>query len=366
MRIGISTRGLNQGSYAISSIVSHLSTEIIELAEDRHEIYIYLNDPNYIQLFNAPAQKRCIKLRNRFLWDQVWLPQAMKKDKLDIALFMKGTMPVLLPCPGAVIIHDLGYFDNRLQPYRFLETIYMKFMMVQAAQKANHIFADSEYTRAEAIRIFDIEPQKVIVCYQNCSPIFKTINNKDQLEAVRTRYCLPVKFMFSPISLSPRKNLGRILDAFDQIKDQIPHHIVFTGGQSWRHKDLIRRINSESSDRIMLLGDVPQEDMPSLYNLAGFMLYPSLLEGFGLPVLESFRCGCPVLTSNISSLPEVADEAAYLVDPYNTDQIVEGMLRLATDNELRRELIDKGQHRAELFSWNQTARIILNAIEAHP
>jgi glycosyltransferase involved in cell wall biosynthesis len=103
--------------------------------------------------------------------------------------------------------------------------------------------------------------------------------------------------------------------------------------------------------------------MPTLYNLADFTIYPSLLEGFGLPVLEAFRCGSPVLGSNITSIPEVAGEAAYLVDPYNIDQIAEGMLRLAMDEKLRQDLIKRGHQRARVFSWERTARIILDAIE---
>jgi glycosyltransferase involved in cell wall biosynthesis len=365
MRIGVSTRGLNQGSYAISSIVSHLSCKIIELSADRHEIFIYVNDPAYFQLFNEFAHKRSFKLKNRFIWDQVWLPQALKKDRLDMALFMKGTMPLLLPCRGAVIFHDLGYFDDTLRPYSFFETIYMKYMMSHAAKKARHVFTDSEYTRAEALRIFGIDSRNVTVCYQNCSSIFKVIKDQNELESVKARYRLPQKFIFSPISLSPRKNLGRILDAFDRIKNLIPHQIVITGGQSWSHKELIRRITSESNNRIMILRDVPQKYMPALYNLADFTLYPSLLEGFGLPVLEAFRCGCPVLTSNISSIPEVAGEAAYLVDPYDLDQITTGILRLATDDQLCQDLIYRGHEQARMFTWDRTARIILNEIDKH-
>ena len=103
--------------------------------------------------------------------------------------------------------------------------------------------------------------------------------------------------------------------------------------------------------------------MPGLYSLAGFTLYPSLLEGFGLPVLEAFRCGCPILTSNNSSIPEVAGDAAYLVDPYDTDQIAEGIVKLATDPVLRQTLVARGHVQAKKFSWDRTARSILNALE---
>ena len=363
MRIGISTRGLNQGTYAISSIVYHLSQKIIKMATDRHEIFLYINDPAHHDLFDGTAHKRVLKMANRFIWDQVWLPQAIRKDCLDITLFMKGTMPTLLPGQGAVIFHDLGYFDDKLRPYKYFDTLYMKYMMRRAARRAYHIFADSEFTRAEAIRIFGIKDEKISVCYQNCDPIFKPIGNVEHLKTIQARYQLPNLFMFCPVSLSPRKNLGRILDAFTRIQSQIPHQIVITGGKSWREQEFIRRIENEFSHRMRILGELPQEDMPALYNLADFTIYPSLLEGFGLPVLEAFRCNCPVLTSSLTSIPEVAGKAAYLVDPYDTAQIAEGMFRLANDGNLRRELSRRGRERAKLFSWDRTAKIILERLE---
>ncbi len=363
MRLGISTRGLRQGSYAISSIVLHLTRKIIELGGSQHEIFLYFNDPRYEELFAASVSKRSFKMDNRFIWDHIWLPQVIKKDHIDIALFMKGTIPALLPCRGAVIFHDLGYFDAQLRPYRLYETAYMKAMMTRAAKKAYTVYADSEYTRNEAVRIFEIDPNKISVCYQDCSPIYKPVTDKAKKKIVRERYHLPANFIICPTSLSPRKNLSRILDAYQIVQHKIPHEIVFTGGQSWGRNSLVRRIRSEFDQRIHILGHVPDEDMPALYSLADFTLYPSLLEGFGMPVLEAFRCGCPILTSNITSIPEVANDAAFLVNPYKTDQIADGMVKLATDPALRQMLISKGHAQAKKFSWERTARIILDALD---
>jgi glycosyltransferase involved in cell wall biosynthesis len=362
MRIGISTRGLNQGSFAISSIIYHLTQAIIDLASKDHEIFLYFNDPRYAALFERSVCKRSIKLDNRFIWDHLWLPKALREDRIDSALFMKGTMPLMLPCKGAVIYHDMGYFHDKLRPYKFAETLYMKRMMALAGRRAHKIFADSEFTRKEAIRFLGIDPGKIRVCYPSCASIYHPVEDAGALNAIRERYRLPSAYIFSPTSLSPRKNYERILDAFENIQSQVPHHLVITGGQSWRARDLIRRIETEFDQRVRVLGAVPQEHMPALYQMASFTIYPSLLEGFGFPILEAFRCNSPVLTSNVTSMPEVAGGAAYLVDPYDTDQIRAGMMRLATDEALRKELIRRGIERAKDFSWENSASVILEQL----
>lgn len=364
MRLGISTRGLDRGSYAISTIVLHLTRVLITLAESRHELFLYFDDPQHESLFpSSVVHKRSFKLKNRFLWDHLWLPQALKKDNLDFALFMKGTIPLSLPCRGAVIFHDLGYFDHKLSPYPWSDTVYMKYMMSKAARQASVVFADSEYTRDDAVRTFGISTQKLDVCHQDCSPDYQPVTDQEQRLATRARYLLPPRYVFCPTSISPRKNLPRILDAFEQVKDKIPHDLVITGGKSSKEEELVRRLHRRIYQRVHVLGEVPHEDMPVIYSLADFTLYPSLLEGFGLPVLESFRCGCPVLTSNVTSIPEVTGDAAYLVDPYDTNQIANGMLKLANDSALRESLFAKGHEQAKKFSWEKTARIILNALE---
>lgn len=359
MKIGISTRGLNQGSFAISTIIFYLTRAMIDLAQEHHQVFLYFNDPSLETLFPTAEHRRSIQLKNRFIWDHTWLPRALMKDGIDVVLLLKGTMPFLLPCQGAVIYHDLGYFDNQLRPYKFWDTFYMKFMMARASQQAALIFTDSDYTRNEAIRILKTDETKISVCYQNCSPIFQPVTDPTVLQAVRAHYLLPNKFIFCPITLSPRKNIDRILNAFGMVKDRIPHHLVITGGQSWGVKELTNRIATESDHRVHLLGKILQSDMPAVYNLASFTLYPSLIEGFGIPILEAFNCGSPVLTSNITSMPEVAGEAAYLVDPYDENQISTGILKLALDSQYCQKLIAQGFARAKLFSWERSAAIIL-------
>jgi glycosyltransferase involved in cell wall biosynthesis len=185
------------------------------------------------------------------------------------------------------------------------------------------------------------------------------ISDPGILNTVRSTYGLPENYIFWPTSLSPRKNSDRVLDAFTDLLDKIPQQLVITGGKAWKAKPIIKRINSEFPERIKILGNVPQDHMAALYRLANFTIYPSLLEGFGFPILESFRCGRAILTSNLASMPEIAGEAAFLVDPYSAEEISAGILRLATDETLRHALEEKGFERAKFFSWQQTAEGIL-------
>ncbi len=362
IRIGISTRGLNQGSFAISTIIYHLTKNIVELAPKNVEIFLYFNDPVYARLFDPSVHMRSVKMNNRFVWDHFWLPAKIKADKIDIALFMKGTIPLSISCDAAVIMHDMGYFETQLKPYKFLETIYMKVMIRRAGRKASRVFTVSDHTRNDVLRILRIDPAKITTIYPDCSPIFKPVTDLEILEGVQNKYGLPARYIFWPTSLSPRKNISRILDAFEVLVDQIPQRLVITGGKAWNTKDFFRRINSSFADHIKILGNVPQEHMPALYTMADFTLYPSLLEGFGFPILESFRCGRTVLTSNLASMPEIAADAAYLVNPYSVEELSAGIYRLATDEKLRQALEEKGAERANNFSWGKTAAKILSGL----
>ena len=356
-------RGINQGSYAISNTILHLTNQLIRFGEKNHQFYLYFNHPDTKSLFPEIQRVRSFSSSNRVFWDHVWLPYAMRKDSLDLALFMKGTTPFFVPNPTATIFHDLGYFYNDIKAYKRLETIYMKFMMRRTAKRSRHLFADSRYTKEDIIKILKVVPEKVSVNYLDCSPIFQVMEDRTFSSRFFETYSIPEKFIFSPVSLSPRKNISRILDAFETIQHRIPHDLVITGGMSWGSQDVSERIRTEFYGRVHILGEIPAEDLPKFYTLAEFSLYPSLLEGFGMPVLESFRCGCPVLTSNVTSIPEVAGEAAFYVDPYNVDEIAKGLLEMASNSELREKLIRLGFLQAEKFSWSNTAKNILSALE---
>ena len=351
-RIGISARGLGKVFSGPNSYIEDFTRELIRQAQN-YEIHVYYNSSSSLGFFEG-AFEHIVPSSNLLLWDHVLLPQQMKQDNISLAIFPKGTISFSPPCQVIPIMLDLGYFYGKLNPYKRLNTIYMKRAMRFSAKKAASIFTISEFTRQDVIRLLNIPPAKVLNIFGAASESYRPVQDPPVLSNAKTRYELKEPFIFFPTSISPRKNFSRLLDAFESVKDRIPHHLYFTGSLSWNSANVIRRLNGSISARVHQLGKVPFEDMAALYTLAQFTVYPSLFEGLGLPVLEAFQCGSPVITSGETSLPEIAGDAALIVNPYSAGSIAEGLFRLATDAGLRLTLRRKGFDQAKLFTWKKT------------
>ncbi len=193
--------------------------------------------------------------------------------------------------------------------------------------------------------------------------MYHRVDDADRLRIVKEKYGLPAQFVLYTGSLSPRKNLVRLLQAFAQLRGKVPHKLALTGSKSWKDRSVYEMMDTlKLRDRIVQLGYVEEEDMPALYTLADAYAYPSLYEGFGLPVLEAMQCGCPVVASDVSSVPEVAGEAAILVDPHDVDAISNAIHTVLTDTPTREKLVASGLGRAEMFSWRRCAETMLHTI----
>jgi glycosyltransferase involved in cell wall biosynthesis len=359
-RIGISARGLGKVFSGPNSYIENFTRELIRQARD-YEIHVYYNSSESLGLFKD-ALEHVVPGPNILLWDHVLLPGQMKQEHISLAIFPKGTISISPPCRALPIMHDLGYFYDELAPYKRLNTIYMKRAMKFAADRATSIFAVSEYTRQDIIRLFHTPPEKVLSIFGAASEAYRPVQDTPVLNDIRMRYKLEEPFIFFPTSISPRKNFPRLLDAFESVKDKIAHHLYFTGGVSWNADKVIQRLSGPISERVHQLGKVPFEDMAALYTLAQFTIYPSLFEGLGLPVLEAFQCGSPVITSSETSLPEITGHAALIVDAYSAESIANGLIRLATDASLRSELRRKGFEQAKSFTWEKTVSKALEHI----
>jgi glycosyltransferase involved in cell wall biosynthesis len=361
MRIGISIRGITEGSYAVSELIQQITDNLLEIGKE-HTFFLYSNHASSFESFSDRATIRVCKQRNRLIFDQLWLPWILKRDQVDFAIFFKGTLPLLSSTKSAVMILDLGYYYPELNAYKFLETRYMKIMLRLSAAKARIIFSISQYTKDDIVRLFGTDPNKIHVTHLAVPPIFSSEFDQEKFAVLKAKYHLPDKFIFFPTNLSPRKNLIRTIHAFNQASNKIPHVLYITGGHAWNSTE-IEKLIYQFPEKIIKLGEIPAEDFPLLYSLADFAIYPSLFEGFGVPILEAFSRGCPVLSSNVTSIPEVAGDAALLVDPYSVASIADGIIELAFNEDLRISLKNKGYQRAKFFSYRQTAKVILEAIE---
>jgi glycosyltransferase involved in cell wall biosynthesis len=361
MKIAFSARGLSIPSGGVHQLIKSLVPALAKQKGD-DELFVIYNQEKFKGLApNCP--EIIIKGNNRIWWDFFSLPKILHKLKIDAAIFPKNIIPFFTNCPSYAIIHDLAYFDQKLNAYPFLDTAYMKTMIPNSARRATGIFAVSENTQKDIVRLTNCDPKKITVTYEAADKIYRSITDTSCLNTIRQKYKLPDNFILYVGSLSPRKNIVRLLNAFSQICQRIPHSLILTGSKSWKDSTVYHTMQELNlGDKIQQLGYVEPEDMPVLYNLASVYVYPSLYEGFGLPVLEAMQCGCPVIASNATSLPEVAGDAAVLVDPIDTTAIAQSIYRVLSDSKLREELVYAGFQQTKKFSWEKCANTMLNII----
>lgn len=228
-----------------------------------------------------------------------------------------------------------------------------------AVKYADAIISISEHTRDDLIRHFGAPPEKITVTSLAAGPGFRNITDAGVLQMVRNRYNLPVSFVLFIGSLEPRKNIKGLLRAYsclpERTRKEFP--LVIAGGRGWLNSDIPGLVSELGiKDRVHFAGFIKEEDLSAVYSMASLFVYPSLYEGFGLPILEAMACGTPVVTSKTSSMPEVAGDAAVLVEPTDADELVFSMRQLLENGAKRAELAVKGFERAKMFSWEKCAR----------
>jgi glycosyltransferase involved in cell wall biosynthesis len=233
-----------------------------------------------------------------------------------------------------------------------------------AIERADMLIAISESVRRDLIERMHAPAERIVVTPLAADPRLARVTDPTVLDRARRRYRLPERFVLFLGAMEPRKNLLRLIEAWAALKPAVRREtaLVVAGAQGWLNDSVRARVETlELADRVHLAGYVEDEDLAALYSLATVFAYPSLWEGFGLPVLEAMACGTPVLTSDISSLPEVAGAAAVLVPPTDVEAIADGLLRLLEDAALRADLTERGRRQAGSFSWERCARETLSA-----
>ena len=309
---------------------------------------------------NTHARNRLLTLTRDLWWTQWAVTRAAERRGAGLLHMPTGVGPVRCRLPVVVTIHDLAVlrFPER---FRTWFRNYARFVLPRVAAQAAKILTVSEASRTDIIERLNQSPERVVAIPNGVSPAFRPRSeDPDEMTALRLRYKLPSRFAITVGSVEPRKNLVRLLHAVQALRSDAATsdvQLVHVGPQGWLNRDVAqtyRELGLESAVRF--LGYVPAEDMPALYSLARLLVYPSLFEGFGLPVLEAMACGCPVVTSNASSLPEVAGNAAVLVDPTSSESIADGVRRVWIDTALREKLRKLGLDRATQFSWERAAR----------
>lgn len=256
-----------------------------------------------------------------------------------------------------IAIHDMAheYYPENVEEKLLNQ---LRRNLPRAARLASLIIADSQNTKKDILKFLGVPDEKVRVIYPGVDETFQPVKDPRMMETVRKKYTLPQKFILYVGTLQPRKNIMGLIRAYGILsKDRdLRHGLVIAGGVGWKSNKIHSLVDELGlQDKIRFPGYVASCDLPFLYNLAEAFVFPSFYEGFGLPVLEAMACGIPVVTSNISSLPEVVGDAAILVNIHSPDEIAEGIHRILRDQDLRAECIAKGLERAKSFTWGKCA-----------
>lgn len=366
-KIVINALQYKQNSSGIGVMIRELFSRYTKLTKRQCQVVLPHDGPEF------PASPETEQIRipwahgknlRRMLFQTVFLGRRYGRDA--ILLTTDSKTPFFLPrsCTLIPLITDLAVF-RMPEVYQASRVLWWRLQYRYLCRRAGLFLCISEFTKGEMTEILGIPPEKIRVVPCAASDKLAPVTDPAVLDAVRQRYHLPEQFVLFVGNNNPRKNLGRMIRAFDQAKERggIPHHLVIAGEQGWKFEpeEILRTIRYR--DAVHFIGFVPDADMPALYSAAALFSFPTLYEGFGIPVLEAQLCGTPVLTSNGSSLPEVGGAGCVYVNPCEEEDICCGMLRVLQDPALSAELVQKGFENARRFSWEDSARRLHQIIE---
>lgn len=296
-------------------------------------------------------------------WEQVLLPRAVREHKIDVLHCTSNTAPLTVHVPVVLTLHDIIYLEKlnltRGSWYQIFGNLYRRWNVPAVVPRVSKIITVSDFEHRRIQQYFNLGDGKLETVYNGVGKHFRPITDEQVLSSVRRKYALPSRYVFFLGNTDPKKNVIGVLKAlaileetgkldFALVMPDIDRSFITKLADEVGRPDILTHIH--------FTGYIPNEELPAIYGMASVFLYPSLRESFGIPILEAMACGTPVITSATSSMPEVAADAALLVNPSEPREIAEGILRLMTDPALRNEFILKGKSRAEFFSWEKNAQ----------
>lgn len=290
----------------------------------------------------------------RILWEQLAQGRALRAVGADLVHGPAFVGPLMTPCPVVITVHDLSFLRYP-HLFRPANRLYLSWFTRLSLRRARRVIAVSQHTAEEMVRRLGIGRENIRVVYHGVDTVFHPLPPSEVAD-FRARRGLPDRFVLFVGTLEPRKNLVRLIEAFARSGTDAGTALVLAGARGWYDKEIFTTVERTGlQERVLFPGYIPNEELPLWYNAARVFAYPSLYEGFGMPVLEAQACGTPVLTSSTSALPEAAGDGALLVDPTDGEAIADGLHRLLTEEALRETLRQRGLAHAARFSWPRTA-----------
>lgn len=368
MHIGIdASRALRARRTGTENYARRLTEALVAAAGDRHRFRLYVDQDvsaTAWPLLAAPTVETVV-LRRARLWTHLALGPELARRPPDLFFEPAHVLPLHHPPASVVTVHDLGY-EYFPEAHTRFQRLYLRLTTRWHARAAAAILADSAATRDDLVRCYGADPTKIHIVYPGVDLAhFQPVRDQATLAATRSRYGLPARYLLYVGTLQPRKNLPRLLDAFATVAAEQPDVVLVLAGQrGWLADDLAAQAQRLGvAEQVCFLGYVSDADLPALLSGATAFVFPSLFEGFGLPILEAQACATPVLTSTTSSCPEVAGDAALLVPPTEPAAIAAALRRLLTDAPLRADLVTRGLRNVRRFTWPAAAAATLAVLE---
>jgi glycosyltransferase involved in cell wall biosynthesis len=324
-------------------------------------------DPAYLFSDNVKAVSIFPPARHPILW-YIWyewsLPYIFRKIKPDLFIGTDGYLPLSSKTPSLAVIHDLN-FEHFPQDLPFFNRLYYRYYFHRFARRASHIATVSEFTKNDIMRTYNIASEKIEVVYNGAGDQFKPVN-EIKAQAIREKYAHGKPYFLFVGALHQRKNIANLFRAFEDFKNKIssPLQLILTGQKRWWTKEMEDVFNSmKHKEDVIFTGRVSEESLQEITAGALAATYVSSFEGFGIPIIEAMKCGVPVITSNCTSMPEIAGDAALLCDPFSFQSISDAMFKIYSDEACRKSLIEKGLNRQQNFTWQKTADKLWLCIE---
>jgi glycosyltransferase involved in cell wall biosynthesis len=361
MRIGIMLQSLcHLGGIGIYT--REVIEQLLKIDKDNEYILLYPSFGQAHKLFGQYSTHRNVTevyskslVPHAIYWDNFIIPRIAKKYSIDIMFNPFLAVPLFGKFKKIFVMHGHEWFTMP-EVFWFSERLIGKMRMRAIMANSDRIISISNTMTKLCIQQTGLPESKFRTIYHGVGSRFKQIVDNNILESVKQVYHLPEKFILFIGGLYPQKNFSTLVNAFSLMVNEIPHQLVVAGKARWKYKNDLRLIAEKGlEDRIQLLDWVNPEEIPALYNLADCFVYPSLYEGFGLCLVEAMAAGCPVVAASTGALPEIAQDAALLVDPQNYHEMREAILKVISDTSLRQDLIQAGLLRAKDFTWERCA-----------
>ena len=370
MKIGIMLRHYEQLEGGVKHYTKSLLPKLFTLGPQHQYTLVYQN-PRLVGTYSGfpNVEELVVRMPGTVLWDQLAFPWATRHRRLDIVFNPKFTIPLWGRAKKIWVLHGSEWFVIP-KHFTWYDRIYVAASVPVYAHLADAFISVAKFVKDDMLKEARIDPDKIFPIYNGIDPQqFYFIDDVERLKAVRAKYNLPDKYIIWVGQIGTRKNIQRLLQSFAQIAREFPHDLVIAGEQRKLQgsKEALAGIKQLEQmglgHRIRFLGWVGHDDLPAIYRMADHFCFPSIYEGFGIPLIEAMACGCPVVSANIGAPPEVCEGAAVLVDPYDVDAITQGMRRVITDGALRSQMIAHGLERAKDFSWEKCARQVLEVFD---